>query len=180
MREFCIPFETICSSDPPFASIILHPIRLLIFLLSPSLYEYSRLVTKIECASYIFIGTGKSILFSAYDGTKCQVSSLGPKSDFVFAPVFICAAEQRYICGKLLSSPASFGDWSDSVLSGPQSVSCQYAASRTYSQRTRVRCVCDPAYVVHVDRVVSATRFSGILLFPRVFSLRDYSVCQVH
>lgn len=40
-------------------------------------------------------------------------------------------------------------------------------------------CVRDPAYVAHVDRVVSATRF-GDSPVSSCISLRDYSVCQVH
>jgi len=71
-------------------------------------------------------------------------------------PRFYPRETMRCIRGKLLPLPTSFGDSSDSVLSGPQSVSCQYAASRTYLQRTRV---CDPTYVAHVERVVSASRF---------------------
>jgi len=77
-------------------------------------------------------------------------------SKFLILPRFYPRETMRCIRGKLLPLPTSFGNSSDSVLSGPQSVSCQYAASRTYSQRTRV---CDPAYVAHVERVVSATRF---------------------
>ena len=60
----------------------------------------------------------------------------------------------------------SFGGSSDSMLSGSQSVSYQYAVSRTCSQCTRV---CASAYVPHVDRIVLATRFRDLLRSPRVF-----------
>lgn len=95
-----------------------------------------------------------------------------------FRPRFYPRGTTCCIRGKLLPSPASrLATRPIPMLSGPQSVSCQYAASRTYSQRTRV-CV-PPAYVAHVDRVVSATRF-GDSPVSSCISLRDYSVCQVH
>jgi len=132
-----------------------------------------RFVKKIEHASYIFGEIRK--LFLARMTT--------PNVKFRHFEILLWILSRFYpretmcrIRGKLLPLPTSFGDSSDSVLSGPQSVSCQYAASRTYSQRTRV---CDPAYVAHVERVVSATRF-GDSPVSSVYSLRDYSVCQVH
>lgn len=66
--------------------------------------------------------------------TSCKDVSLRKTKVAFFSSDFSrysCVA-QHCVCEKLLLPPESYGDSCDSVLSSPQSVSCQYSASRMH------------------------------------------------